>query len=146
MDDLERFVIAQKRVYKIALQEIRNGMKRSHWIWYIFPQLEALGSSRNAIYYGIKNKEEAEQYLKNKYLRNNLLEITEALLNINNDNITNILGYPDDLKVKSCMTLFYYVDPSINLFKEVIDKYYNGEFDEYTISLLENKENIKLNR
>ena len=135
--NLERFITAQERDYDIALKEIQNGYKRSHWMWYIFPQLADLGYSATAKFYGIKNIEEADAYLKNEYLKNNLIEISNALYQIN-DNISNILGYPDDLKLKSCMTLFSYADPSIDIFNKIIDKFYNGEQDSKTLELLNN--------
>lgn len=133
--DLDRFIKAHKKDYDIALKEIQNGKKQSHWMWYIFPQLRDLGHSTTAKYYGIKNKEEALAYLKNELLKKHLIEISEAVLKINDD-IKNIFGYPDYLKLKSCMTLFYIVDPSINVFNSVIEKFYNGELDINTINLL----------
>ena len=136
MNDLNRFIIAQEESYQIALKEIKNGYKETHWIWFIFPELKDLGRSDTALYYGIKDLNEAKRYLKNDYLRNNLIEISEALLKLD-DNITDILGYPDNLKVKSCMTLFYYADSNIEIFKKVIDKFYSGEFDNNTIKIIE---------
>lgn len=133
--NLDRFIIAQERDYQIALQEIKNGYKRSHWMWYIFPQLADLGYSATAKFYGIRNKEEADAYLKNEYLRNNLIEISEVLYEVN-DNISNILGYPDDLNLKSCMTLFNYVDPTIDIFNKIIYKFYNNEKDLITLDIL----------
>ena len=139
MDNLERFIKAQKQDYERALKEIKNGKKLTHWIWYIFPQIKGLGYSKISKYYGIDDLAEAKAYLQNEYLKNNLLEITTALLNLDSNNPTEILGYPDDLKVKSCMTLFNYADESILIFKKVIDKYYNGEFDNKTIALIKEK-------
>ena len=139
MDNLERFIKAQKLNYERALEEIKNGKKLTHWIWYIFPQIKGIGYSEISNYYGIDDLVEAKAYLQNEYLRNNLLEITEALLNLDSNNPTEILGYPDDLKVKSSMTLFNYADQSILIFKKVIDKYYNGEFDNKTITLIKQK-------
>ena len=138
MDNLDRFMEAQKRVFTIALKEIKNGKKESHWIWFIFPQLKELCQSTTSLYYGINGLEEATEYLNNPYLRKNLITITKALLELDSNDPTLILGYPDNLKVRSCMTLFYYVDNSISVFKEVIDKYYNGEFDEVTLDILNN--------
>lgn len=135
--NLDRFIIVQERDYQMALQEIKNGYKRSHWMWYIFPQLADLGYSATAKFYGIKNKDEAIAYLQNEYLKNNLIEISNALYQIN-DNISNILGYPDDLKLKSCMTLFNYVDPTNEIFSKIIDKFYNGEKDSKTLEFLNN--------
>ena len=135
--NLERFIDAQERDFNVSLLEIKNGYKRSHWMWYIFPQLADLGYSTTAKFYGIKNKDEAIAYLKNEYLKNNLIEISKVLYELD-DNISNILGYPDDLKLKSCMTLFNYADPSIDIFNKIIDKFYNGEKDLNTIKILEN--------
>lgn len=136
MYNLDKFIEAQQEDYNQALKEIRNGRKLTHWVWYIFPQIKGLGTSDTAIYYSIESLEEAKAYLKNEYLKHNLLEISQALLELNSNNPTEILGYPDDLKVKSCMTLFHYADPSITIFKEIIDKFYNGKFDTNTINLI----------
>ncbi len=137
MYNFDKFIEAQHEDYNQALKEIRNGRKLTHWVWYIFPQIKGLGASDTAMYYAIENLDEAKEYLKNDYLRNNLLEISQALLELDNNNPTEVLGYPDDLKVKSCMTLFHYADPSITIFKQVIDKYYNGQFDINTIDLID---------
>lgn len=134
--DLERFINAQKKNYSIALNEIKKGKKVSHWMWYIFPQLEELGSSNISKYYGIKNKEEALEFINNDYLKNNLIKISEYLYKLDN-NVEDILGYPDYLKLKSCMTLFNYVAPDILIFQKVIDKFYDGEKDKETLNLIE---------
>lgn len=136
--NLEHFIKAQEKDYHKALSEIKQGKKQSHWIWYIFPQLKELGHSSTAQYYGIKDEEEARQYLQNTLLKDHLIEITEELYKQNN-NIKKIVGYPDYLKVKSCMTLFSYVDPTIDIFQKVIDKFYHGQKDEITINLLNKK-------
>ncbi len=135
---LERFINAQDKDYLTALNEIKSGKKRTHWIWYIFPQLVDLGHSNTAKYYGIKDEDEAREYLNNNFLRNHLIEISEELYKINDD-IKNIMGYPDDLKVKSSITLFHYIDPNIKIFKKIIDKFYNGEEDEVTLDILRRK-------
>ncbi len=132
---MKKFLDAQEDDYEIALNEIKNGHKRSHWIWYIFPQIDGLGHSSIAKYYSIKDLEEAKEYLNNEILRSRLIEISNELLKLN-DSIDNIMGYPDNLKLCSCMTLFYEADPSIDVFKKVIDKFYNGKFDENTIRIL----------
>ena len=134
--DLERFINAQKKNYSIALNEIKKGKKVSHWMWYIFPQLEELGSSNISKYYGIKNKEEALEFINNDYLKNNLIKISVYLYKLDN-NVEDILGYPDYLKLKSCMTLFNYVAPDILIFQKVIDKFYDGEKDKETLNLIE---------
>lgn len=134
-NDLERFLKAQEKDYEQALNEIKNGRKIGHWIWYIFPQIAGLGFSSTSKYYSIKDKNEAIEYLKNKTLKNRLIEICEALLSLESDDATYVMGYPDDLKLKSSMTLFDEVS-DIDVFKKVLDKFYNGEKDEMTISLL----------
>ena len=135
MNNLDRFIIAQKRDFDIALEEIKMGRKKSHWMWYIFPQLKELGYSATAKFYGINDINETIEYLNNEYLRNNLIEISQALYQLD-DNISNILGYPDDLKLKSCMTLFNYADSSITIFSDILNKFYNGEEDIVTLELL----------
>ena len=134
-NDLERFLKAQEKDYEHALNEIKNGRKKGHWIWYIFPQIAGLGFSSTSKYYSIKDKNEAIEYLKNKTLKNRLIEICEALLSLESDDATYVMGYPDDLKLKSSMTLFDEVS-DIDVFKKVLDKFYKGEKDEMTISLL----------
>jgi len=134
---LDRFRTAHKSSYEMALWEIRDGRKESHWIWYIFPQLQGLGYSAMAQYYEIQNREEAVAYWKDPVLSGHLVEISRALLRLD-DSIDDILGYPDNLKVKSCMTLFYLVTGE-EIFKMVLDKFYNGELDEYTRQKLTEK-------
>lgn len=133
--NLKRFIEAQELDYEIALLEIKNGRKRSHWMWYIFPQLADLGYSSTAKYYGISNLEEARAYIENSILKSHLIEISEELYKLN-DNISNILGYPDDLKLNSSMTLFKKANPEIKIFGDVIEKFYNGKEDQATIDLL----------
>ena len=132
--DLDRFLKAQENSYKIALDEIKKGYKASHWMWYIFPQFMGLGMSDIAKYYEIKSIKEAKEYLENDTLRNRLIEISEALLSLDDD-ITNIMGYPDNLKLKSSMTLFDYAS-SIDTFSKVLDKFYDGKKDDKTLSLI----------
>ena len=134
--NIERFIKIQKEDYAMALKEIKNGRKRNHWMWYIFPQLKGLGTSAMAQYYGLENLEEAKEYYNNNYLRKNLLEITKALLSLDNTNIESILGYPDNLKLLSCMTLFEIVDEHEKVFSQILDKYYNGKRDTNTIHLI----------
>ena len=133
--NLRRFIDAQKRDYKNALEEIKRGRKESHWIWYIFPQLKNLGYSDISKYYGIGTIEEARAYLDNDLLRKNLIEISEAIYDLDDD-ILNIMGYPDNLKLNSSMTLFKYVDSNIEIFSKVIDKFYDGKEDEKTLILI----------
>lgn len=138
---MERFLKAQETEYTQALSEICNGRKYSHWIWYIFPQLAELGRSSTAKYYGIKDIEEAREYLANPVLRERLIEISEALLSID-DTAINILGYIDAIKVKSCMTLFHEADPSIEVFGRVIDKFYDGHYDTLTLDIIKRGERL----
>ena len=130
--DLERFVEAQKYDYDGALREIKNGLKQGHWIWYIFPQIKGLGHSYNSEFYGISSKEEAKAYLEHLVLGARLREITQALLDYNNKTADDIFGYPDVLKVRSCMTLFDLVSPD-DIFNEVLYKYYEGQRCDKTI-------------
>lgn len=132
---LERFLSAQEHDYEIALSEIRNGRKQSHWMWYIFPQIQGLGYSSMARFYAIKDREEAVTYLNHPVLGKRLVEISEVLLNLRENDARKVMGYPDDLKLKSSMTLFYVVSGRA-VFKQVLDKYYFGELDEKTVSLL----------
>ena len=106
MNNLKRFTEAQYRDYEQALKEIKNGRKESHWMWYIFPQLKGLGRSYTSDFYGIENLDEAKAFLQDPYLGKNLQEIAAALLELDNDNATQIMGRPDDMKLKSSMTLF----------------------------------------
>lgn len=138
MYDLNRFIVAQKRDYETALKEIRAGYKCSHWMWYIFPQISGLGFSSMAIRYEIVDLQEAKAYMENEYLRNNLVQITEALLKCENDDIEEIMGFPDNLKLCSCMTLFEIAAPEIKEFGKVIDRFYEGKRDQRTIDLLKN--------
>lgn len=136
--DLDRFVNAQDTelcTYAEALNEIREGHKRGHWIWYVFPQIKGLGHSYKSEYYGISSKEEAKAYLEHPTLGNRLSDITQALLDCSNPSAFNILGFPDVLKVQSCMTLFDMVAPN-DIFSNVLDKYYEGKRCEKTIRRL----------
>jgi len=136
LNGLGRFLDAQNQVYLKALSEIKNGKKDSHWMWYIFPQLKGLGRSETADFYGIENKQEAVSYLKHPVLGKHLLEITKALLDIDGKTAAQIFGTPDDLKLKSCMTLFANIDGAPGVFEEVLVKYFKGEQDKITIGML----------
>lgn len=139
--NLDRFKKVQKVDYPIALEEIKSGCKKSHWMWYIFPQLKGLGFSEMANYYGIAGKAEAVAYLADDVLKNRLVEISTALLSLKSSDATKILGCPDDLKLKSCMTLFSAVAAEMDIFEKVLEKFFNGEKDEKTLKLLGKKEN-----
>lgn len=133
--DLQRFHKVQKFDYPVALNEIKNGRKESHWMWYIFPQLKELGYSSTARYYGL-TKDEAIAYIKDEILKSRLIEISQVLLELNNNNATEIFGYPDDLKLKSCMTLFSEIAPEIEVFDKVLEKFFSGKKDNKTVELL----------
>lgn len=137
MTDLRRFLEAQSKDYKTALFEICQGHKRSHWMWYIFPQIDGLGFSTTAKYYAIKDRQEATDYIENDTLRKRLVEICEALLELDTDDASEVMGYPDDMKLRSSMTLFKCVAPEIDVFQKVLDKFFYGEPDEKTLEILE---------
>ncbi|MBR5188850.1 MAG: DUF1810 domain-containing protein [Paludibacteraceae bacterium] len=131
---INRFIEAQEGAYAgyiQALNEIKQGKKMSHWIWYIFPQLKGLGHSRMATYYGIINKEEVEQYLAHEVLGARIREITEALLAHKEKKASDILGNIDAKKVRSCMTMFDCISPN-DIFAEVIDSFYDGKRCRFT--------------
>lgn len=133
---LERFLVAQERDYECALQEIKDGQKQSHWIWYIFPQIKGLGYSSMSEYYGIGSRKEAEAYLANNILNAHLREITQALLSHSGSRTAwEILGTTDALKVCSCMTLFDYICPN-DIFAEVLDTFYEGQRCRKTLHFL----------
>lgn len=136
MYDLSRFIRAQENNYQTALSEIKNGHKTSHWIWYIFPQLKNLGFSQNAKYYGIENLDEAKEYLSNEIMRENLLEICQALLNLKSNDIEYIMGSSTDkMKLLSSMTLFHLAEPDCKIFTKIIEKYFGGKLDTKTVNL-----------
>ena len=131
--DLARFVDAQRDVHATALAELRSGRKRTHWMWFVFPQLEGLGSSWMAQRYAIASAAEAEAYLRHPVLGPRLLECAEALLAIEGRSAREILGSPDDLKLKSSATLFAAVSPPGSVFERLLDKHFAGERDEATL-------------
>mgnify|MGYP000939163107 FL=1 len=134
--DLARFVSAQEQDYQKALSELKNGRKETHWIWYIFPQIDGLGVSSIAQNYSIKSLEEAKAYLSHPVLGPRLVECAEALRGVDGKTAREIMGSPDDLKLKSSMTLFELADESLAVFSQVLEKYYGGVRDEKTISLV----------
>ena len=140
--ELNRFVQAQERDYARALAELRNGEKRSHWMWYIFPQIDGLGFSSMSKRYSIKSLEEAKAYLEHPILGPRLIECAEAVLAVEGRSAHEIFGSPDDLKLKSCATLFASVSSSGSVFEELLVKYYDGTRDRKTLQLLGFKDNI----
>ena len=134
--DLSRFVRAQQDDYERALSEITNGQKRTHWMWYIFPQLDGLAFSPTAKRYAIKSVEEARAYLEHPILGPRLLNCAEAVVGVEGRSAAEIFGSPDDLKLKSCATLFSFVAPPGSVFDRLLEKYYRGQRDGKTLELL----------
>lgn len=139
MYDLERFKRDHRKDYAMALSEIKNGEKTSHFMWYIFPQMKGLGTSAMADYYGILDIKEAKAFLEDEYLGHNLREISGELLNLSENNPIKIFKYPDNLKLHSCMTLFYHAsekEEDKTLFMGVINKFFKGKMDVKTEKIL----------
>ncbi|MCL2482907.1 MAG: DUF1810 domain-containing protein [Propionibacteriaceae bacterium] len=136
MNELSRFVKAQEGCFDQALAEIRAGRKRTHWMWFIFPQLAGLGFSPTARFYAIMNLDEAQRYLADPVLGPRLTEITQVLLGLSSRNARAIFGYPDDLKLRSSMTLFSQVSGCSPVFAQVIDEFFDGQPDRATLTLL----------
>ncbi|HTE02474.1 MAG TPA: DUF1810 domain-containing protein [Mucilaginibacter sp.] len=135
--ELKRFVDAQQRDYEVALAEIKNGRKRGHWMWYVFPQIRGLGFSSTSQHYAIHDLNEAQSYLRHPILGQRLVEICKALLELDGSNAHLVFGSPDDLKLKSSMTLFAAVPGSDLVFQQVLEKYYQGKMDIPTLTLLD---------
>jgi uncharacterized protein (DUF1810 family) len=134
--DLVRFVRAQGPDYDQALSEIRRGRKRSHWMWYIFPQFDGLGVSSTSRHYAIKSVAEAEAYLRHPVLGPRLLESIEAVLGVAGRSAFDVFGSPDDMKLRSCATLFASVSPAGSVFEQLLDRYFGGERDDRTLRLM----------
>lgn len=135
--DLERFLSAQKETHDLAVKELSGGKKYGHYMWYSFPQLKGLGKSDKAEYYGLEDEDEAKAYMKNETLRNNLLELCEIVLKLDTENIEEVFPFPDNLKLRSCATLFAEVFPKKRVFQKILDKYYQSEPDEETLRLID---------
>lgn len=133
---LNRFIDAQLRDYPNAFTEIKNGRKQSHWMWYIFPQISGLGRSEISTYYSIQDLDEAKAYMEEPLLRSHMLEICGALLEQECSDANKIFGFPDDIKLKSSMTLFAQACPDMDIFQKVLDKFFNGNKDQRTMDLL----------
>ncbi len=134
--EISRFMKAHQSDYQRALSEIKNGKKVSHWMWYIFPQMKGLGHSPMSEYYSIRDLDEARAYLADPVLGKHLTEICEALLSLDTDDATEVMGQPDDRKLKSSMTLFDAATESLDVFQMVLDKYYHGKKDCRTLKML----------
>ena len=135
--NLERFVVAQHGVYDQVLSELRNGRKRSHWMWYIFPQIDGLASSSTAKRYAIKSREEACKYLEHPVLGARLIECAETVSAAVGRSAAEIFGYPDDLKLRSSMTLFAAVSDGKSIFSRVLDQFFHGQPDQKTLDILQ---------
>lgn len=134
--DLQRFLTAQETSYAAALEEIKSGRKRSHWMWYVFPQLQGLGRSATAQYYALQSGAEAAAYLGHPVLGNRLLAICQALLVLPGHDPYRLLGSPDDVKLHSSLTLFAALPGAPPVFQQALDKYYAGRPDPNTLRLL----------
>lgn len=134
--DLQRFVVAQDPVYEAVIRELTAGRKRSHWMWYIFPQIAGLGSSRMAREYAIQSREEAEAYSKRAILGPRLTQCTQLVLAVPGCGVDQIFGYPDNLKFRSCMTLFEACASDNAVFSSALEKYFGGEPDRQTLDIL----------
>ena len=136
MTDLKRFLDAQENTYPEALAELKAGEKRTHWIWFVFPQVAGLGNSPMAIRYAINSREEAQDYLGHPVLGIRLRECASALLGVQGRTANEIMGFPDDLKLKSSMTLFAALSNADPAFRQVLGHYYQGEQDDKTLQIL----------
>ena len=136
INSLERFVEAQAKTYEIALNEIKNGKKRTHWMWFIFPQLRGLGTSNMAHIYGISGLDEAKAYLEHPVLSERLYELCNELLKHKDKTAFEIFGSIDGMKLKSSMTLFSLVSKNHSIFDEVLECFFNGKKDEITVNLI----------
>jgi uncharacterized protein (DUF1810 family) len=136
INSLDRFVKAQERMYQVALKEIREGQKRSHWMWYIFPQLRGLGTSSMAHTYGIIDLDEAKAYLEHPWLSGRLYELCVSLLQHKDKSAYEIFGDIDEMKLKSSMTLFALTSEDYTIFDQVLEQFFGGEMDEVTVSLI----------
>jgi len=133
--DLQRFVDAQEHVYERALSEIKSGRKRSHWMWFIFPQIDGLGASSMSKRYAIRSVAEAKAYLAHPLLGPRLLESAEAALAVQTSSALDLFGSPDDMKLRSCATLFASVSSEDSVFSQLINKYFDGKPDDRTLQL-----------
>lgn len=134
---LSRFIDAQKADYHIALSEIKNGRKQSHWMWYIFPQIQGLGSTDTSKYFAIRDINEAEEFLRHPVLGRRLVDISKELLVLESTDAKRVFGSPDDLKLKSCMTLFASLPDTDPVFQTVLEKFFNGTKDSKTLQIIE---------
>ena len=134
--NLIRFIEAQTGVYPIALRELQEGRKRSHWMWYIFPQLKHLGHSYNSKFYGLSGKDEATAYLAEPVLNQRLREVSDVIFNLPTNDACEVFGGIDGMKLRSSMTLFDIVSPN-DIFARILDKYFNGQRDNRTLTIIQ---------
>ena len=135
-NSLKRFTDAQENSYRMALSEIQQGRKQSHWMWFIFPQIAGLGFSETSRYYAIKDLQEADEFLKHPVLGSRLINISRELLKLNTTDAHRVFGNPDDLKLKSSMTLFSMLPGTDPVFQYVLEKFFNGEKDSKTLQII----------
>ena len=135
--NLSRFIDAQETAYEGAMLELARGKKESHWVWYVFPQIEGLGKSDTAKFYSIKSLEEGRAYLEHPVLGPRLIEACEILLTLKGTSINEVMGFPDDLKLLSSMTLFETFSESNSVFTRIIEIYFDSERDEATLEIIE---------
>lgn len=136
MDDLNRFLLGQEALYGLALSELRSGRKRSHWMWFVFPQFVGLGASPMSQHYAIKSAAEAEAYLRHPVLGPRLVECCEAVLSVKGRTAFEIFGSPDDLKLRSSATLFAHVSPAGSVFERLLEHYFPDGPDDRTLRLM----------
>ena len=130
---LDRFVTAQAPHYQHVLAELRSGRKRTHWMWFVFPQIAGLGQSAMSVHFAIRGVDEARAYLAHPVLGPRLIECFEAVLSVRDRSAHDIFGSPDDMKLRSCATLFAEVSPAGSVFERVLERYFDGERDERTL-------------
>lgn len=134
--DVNRFVTAHEKSFIPAFNELSAGKKRSHWMWYIFPQITGLGFSLTAEYYAIKNIEEAKAYMQHPILQAHMIELCSILLELDTNDAHKVFGYPDNLKLHSSMTLFAIACPEYDVFQLILNKYFEGNKDKNTLDIL----------
>ncbi len=135
-NNLKRFISAQEADYQTALSEVKNGRKQSHWMWYIFPQIQGLGFSETSKFYAINDINEAEEFLKHLVLGSRLINICKELLTLKSNDANKIFGSPDDVKLKSSMTLFSSLPDTNPVFQSVLEKFFNGTEDSMTLQII----------
>ncbi len=138
--DLSRFTQAHRTYYETALEEVRRGRKTSHWMWFIFPQIRGLGFSETSLYYALESLDEARAFLRDPYLGGHLTEICEALLQLDTSDPTRIFGWPDDMKLRSCATIFSLAAGEGSVFHRVLERFFGGEPDGRTLALVKSTE------